>query len=118
LYFKSIIATVDRYKLLLADVATDSLRLPNCDFDSGKPTKAAEYALTDDAYAKLLGQLAKKNFDKVSPELRADILRFYVDPAAAIETKKDAVRWQAVLTALDQLKLATPTPAATDNPSR
>jgi hypothetical protein len=118
LYFKSIIATVDRYKLLLADVGADSLRLPNYDFDSGKPTKAAEYALTDEAYAKLLGQLAKGSFDKVSPELRADILRFYADPSAAIETKKDAVRWQAVLTALDQLKLATPTPAATDSPSR
>jgi hypothetical protein len=120
LYFKSIIATVDRYKLLLKDVDTGTLRLPNCDFDSGKPTKAAEYALTDDAYAKLLGQLAKTNFDKVSPELRADILRFYADPSAAIETKKDAARWQEVLTALDRLKLSTPVPvpAATHGPAR
>jgi hypothetical protein len=28
---------------------------PNCDLDSGQATKAAEYSLTDDAYAKVLG---------------------------------------------------------------
>jgi hypothetical protein len=111
LSFKSIIATADQYKLFLKDVDGATLRLPNCDFDSGKPTKAAEYALTDDAYAKLLGQLAKKNFEGVSPDLRADILRFYADPTAAIETKKDAVGWQNVLTAVDQLKLFVPAPA-------
>jgi len=118
LYFKSILATVDRYKILLTEVKTETLLLPNCDFDSGQPTKAAEYALTDDAYAKLLGQLAKKDFDQVSPELRADILRFYADPSAAFETKKDAMRWQAVLAALDQLRLATPISATADSPLR
>jgi hypothetical protein len=118
LYFKSIIATVDRYKLLLNDEAAGTLNLTNYDFDSGKPTKAAEYALTDEAYAKLLGQLAKNSFDKVSPELRGDILRFYADPSAAIETKKDAAHWQDVLTALDRLKLSTSISAATDNPVR
>src|ERR1022692_2606797 len=102
LYFKSIVATVDRYKLLLREVDAGSLRLPNYDFDSGKPTQAGEYGLTDEAYAKLLGQVAKHNFDQVSPELRANILLFYSDPSAAIETKKDTIRWQNVQTALDQ----------------
>ncbi len=108
LYFKSILATVDRYKLFIAEVGSSTLRLPNCDFDTGQPTKAAEYELTDDAYAKLLGQLAKNNFSQVSPELRADILRFYADPAAANATKKDAARWQQALAQLDQLKQAVP----------
>jgi hypothetical protein len=112
LYFKSIVATVDRYKLLLKEVDAGSLRLPNYDFDSGKPTQAGEYGLTDEAYAKLLGQVAKHNFDQVSPELRANILLFYSDPSAAIETKKDTIRWQNVQTALDQLKLTAPIPAA------
>jgi len=104
LYFKSIIATVDQYKVLLKEVDAGSLMLPNYDFDSGKPTQAAEYALTDEAYAKLLEQVAKNHFDKVTSELRANILLFYADPSAAIETKKDAMRWQSVLTELDQLK--------------
>jgi hypothetical protein len=117
LYFKSILATADRYKQLLAAEGAATLLLPNCDFDTGKPVQAAEYKLTDDAYAKWLGQLAKNKFDKITPELRADILHFYADPAAAFATKQDAVRWQQVLAALDQLKQATPISATTDDPA-
>jgi len=51
LYIKSINTTVDQYRVFLEQVRTDTLLLPNCDFDSGKPTKAAEYSLTDDGYA-------------------------------------------------------------------
>ena len=106
LYIKSINTTVDQYRALLEEVRTDTLVLANCDFDSGQPTKAAEYSLTDDAYAKLLAQLSKRKFDLTSPELRANILQFYSDLSVPIETKKDGVRWQTVLTELDQLKAA------------
>ena len=111
LYFKSINTTVDQYKAFLEEVRTDSLVLPNRDLDSGQPTTAAEYSLSDDAYAKLLAQLSERKFDLTSPELRANILQFYSDPSAAIETKKDQARWQNVLTALEQLKTITPATA-------
>jgi hypothetical protein len=111
MYFKSINITVDQYRAFLKEVRTDSLLLPNFDFDTGKPTKAAEYSLTDDAYAKLLGQLSDRKFDRTSPDLRDDILQFYSDLSAPIETKKDKDRWQSVLTSLDQLKSATPVTA-------
>ena len=114
MYFKSINTTVDQYRAFLGEVRTDSLLLPNFDFDTGKPTKAAEYSLTDDAYAKLLGQLSGRKFDRTSPELRDDILQFYSDLSAPIETKKDKDRWQSVLTSLDQLKLATPVTAVAE----
>jgi hypothetical protein len=81
--------------------------LPNCDLDSGQATKAAEYSLTDEAYAKLLAQLSEQKFDLTSPELRDNILQFYPDPTAAIETKRDQIHWQNVLTSLDQLKSMT-----------
>src|SRR6202049_1086967 len=110
LYFKSINATVDQYRVYLEQVRAGSLALANCDLDTGKETKPAEYSLTDETYAKLVGQLAERKFDRTSPDLRDDILHFYSDPSAAIETKKDNVRWQGVLTALDQLKLITPVP--------
>jgi len=58
----------------------------------------------------LLAQLSDRKFDLTSPELRDNILEFYSDPAAAIETKRDPVRWQNVLTELDQLKAAAPEP--------
>src|ERR1035437_6562091 len=110
LYFKSINLTTDQYRAFLVQVGTDSLRLPNRDFDTGNMTKAAEYTLTDATYAKLLAQLSDRKFNLTSPELRANILDFYSDLAAPIDTKSDAVRWRGVLAALDQLRLITPVP--------
>jgi len=110
LYIKSINATVDQYRAFLEEVRTDTLVLPNCDLDSGKATAPAEYSLTDDTYAKLLAQLSERKFDRTSPELRDNILQFYSDLSVPIETKKDQVRWQGVLTELSQLKSVVPVP--------
>ncbi len=108
LYIKSINTTVDQYRAFLEQVRADTLVLPNCDLDSGQATKAAEYSLTDDSYAKLLAQLSERKFDRTSPELRDNILQFYSDLSAPIAMKNDPVRWQGVLTELDQLKSMTP----------
>ena len=115
LYIKSIDTTVDQYRAFLEEVRTHSLILPNRDLDTGNETKAAEYSLTDDTYAQLLEQLSKRKFDCTSPELRDNILRFYSDLSVPIETKKDQVRWQAVLTALDQLKSVAPESTTPNN---
>jgi len=53
--------------------------LPNCDFDTGKPAKPAEYSLTDEAYAGLLSRLSERSFALTSLQLRSDILNFYSD---------------------------------------
>jgi hypothetical protein len=108
LYFKSINTTVDQYRIYLRQVHAGTLELANVDFDTGKATKAAEYSLTDETYAKLLVQLAARKFDLTSAELRDNILSFYSDLAVPLETKKDPALWQSVLTDLDQLKLAAP----------
>src|ERR1700675_2568112 len=118
MYFKSINTTVDKYRIYLQQVRTDSLDLVNCDFDSGKETVAAEYSLTDETYAKLLGQLAGRKFDLTSPALRDNILTFYSDLSLPLETKKDSARWQSVLASLDQLKLVTPTPVLASSPAK
>ena len=118
LYIKSINTTVDRYRALLEEVGTDSVVLPNCDLDSGQLTKAAEYSLTDETYAKLLTQLSGRKFDLISPELRDNILQFYSDLSSPIETKKDQLRWQGVLVALNQLKSITPVPIAVGSPAQ
>jgi hypothetical protein len=108
LYFKSINASVDQYRAFLEQIRSGSLQLDNRDLDTGKETEPAEYTLTDETYAKLLGQLAGQKFDLTSADLRDNILHFYSDPSAPIETKNDTVRWQSVLSSLAQLKLATP----------
>ena len=117
MYFKSINSTVDQYRVFLKEVGTNSLVLPDCDLDTGKTTEAAEYSLTDDTYAELLGQLSDRKFDLATSGLRENILQFYSDLSAPIETKKDASRWQKVLASLDQLKLATPAPAIAGGPA-
>jgi hypothetical protein len=118
MYFKSINTTVDQYRIFLEQVRAGSLELANRDLDSGKETKAVEYSLTDETYAKLLGQLADRKFALTSPELRENILNFYSDLSLPLETKKDSTRWQSVLTALDQLKLSTPAPVVAAGPAK
>ncbi len=118
MYFKSINTTVDQYRTFLHAVGNDSLQLPNTDLDSGQPTKAAEYSLTDDTYAKLLDQLAGKKFDRTTPELRGNILDFYSDLSASIKTKKDQDDWKEVLAQLEKLKSATPIPAVAGSPAK
>jgi hypothetical protein len=117
LYFKSINTSVDQYRAFLEAVRTNSLVLPNSDLDSGNLTKPAEYSLTDETYAKLLSQLSERKFDSTTPDLRANILDFYSDLSAPIDTKKDPARWQSVLTSLDQLRLVTPVPIIASTPA-
>jgi hypothetical protein len=118
LYIKSINTTVDQYRRFLEEVRIDTLVLANCDFDTGQPTKAAEYSLTDVTYAKLLARLSERKFDLTSPELRANILQFYSDLSVPIETKKDRVRWQSVLTDLDQLRAVAPVQTVATSPTQ
>ncbi|MGC1500906.1 MAG: zinc dependent phospholipase C family protein [Terriglobales bacterium] len=104
LYVASVNHTLDNYRGLLVEVGTKSLSLPNTDFDTGKMTRAGEYALTDKTYAYLLDKLAGHNFDDAAPDLRANILAFYGDPNAPVATKRDAAAWQKTQDELQRLK--------------
>jgi len=116
LYFKSINTTVDQYQAFLEQIRADVLLVPNRDLDDGKGTKAGEYSLTDEAYAKLLAELSERKFELTTPDLRANILNFYSDLSAPLETKKDTARWRSVLTQLDQLKSVTLVPTVAGSP--
>ena len=118
MYIKSINTTVDHYRAFLEEVRTDTLVLPNCDLDSGQPTKLAEYSLTDDTYVKLLGQLSSRKFDVTTPELRGNILDFYSGLSASIAMKKDHDDWKNVMAELDQLKSMNPIPTSAGRPAR
>ena len=109
---------MDQYRNYLQQVRAETLKLANTDFDTGKETTAAEYSLTDETYAQLLGQLAARKFDLTSPELRDNILSFYSDLSAPLETKKDHARWQTVLASLDLLKASGPTPLVAAGPAK
>jgi hypothetical protein len=62
--------------------------------------------------------LSKQKFNQTSPELRDNILQFYSDLALPIDTKKNPADWQALLTALDQLKSAAPMQTVAGSPAQ
>ena len=102
---------LDQYQHLLDDQRAGRLHLLNRNFDTGAPTKPGAYFMADRAYARLVDNLAKNRFQSVSPDLRADILAYYSDPAAPIATKKDAKVWNRLSAELAELKSAGPSQA-------
>jgi hypothetical protein len=112
LYIASVDKTVQDYTKLLHETSAGDLQLANTDFDTGHDTRAGEYGLTDSTYARLLDELAQHNFDKITPELRANILAFYGDLSAPIATKKKPAAWQKTQDELEKLRaLPNPPPA-------
>jgi len=116
MYIKSVDTTVEDYRHLLHETKVEDLRLPNKDCDTGRDTKAGEYQLTDKAYEKLVGQLAKKNFEHLTPDLKKNVVDFYADLNAPIWTKRNKKAWDETLADLEKLRSApveSVTPAAT-----
>jgi len=114
LYIASVDLTVENYTKLLQETATGKLQLTNTDFDTGHDTRAGEYNLTDKAYARLLDELATRNFAQITPELRNNILAFYSDPSASPITRKKPKEWEKTQDELQKLR-ALPEPAAGGN---
>jgi hypothetical protein len=104
LYIASVNHTVEDYKQHLGEVGQKDLHLTNTDFDTGRPTHAGEYNLTDKTYAHLLDQLAKHNFDQITPDIRDNILAFYKDSTAPVATKKKPNDWQKTQEELQRLR--------------
>jgi len=110
LFMQSFNGTLDLYRsLLLQEQTKGRPRLPNTDFDTGRPTRDGEYSLADKAYAKLLRDLAKQGFKGLTPELRANLLSFYRDPKPPVTDaqkagKPDEKEWRDALAALAQLR--------------
>ena len=100
---------LDQYQHLLDDQRAGRLNLRDRNFDTGAPTKAGAYFMADQAYARLVDDLAKDHFHVISVEMKTDILSYYQDPNAPIITKKNAKAWSRLNQELDELKSAGPT---------
>jgi hypothetical protein len=103
LYMHSVNTAREQYSHNLTDVASNSLRLDNKDFDTGRETKAGEYSLTDETYANLMSKLSNRHFAQVTPALKANILAFYSDPKPPAFAAKDPRRWSQTLSSVAQL---------------
>lgn len=106
MYLKSLDATIASYKKQLSELRTTNLRLENVNFDTGKATHAAQYKLADDSYAYLLGKLEQRRFDMLTPALRDDVLVFYGNLQAPIDTKRHKDEWEKLQARLEELKQA------------
>jgi hypothetical protein len=104
LYIASVDRTVENYTKLLRESAGGKLQLANTDFDTGRDTRAGEYGMTDQTYARLLDQLAGHNLDRITAALRSNILAFYSDPMAPIVTKKKPDAWQKTGAEVEKLR--------------
>jgi Zinc dependent phospholipase C len=116
MYLESVNASLELYRTLLGRVDAGRLDLQNKDFDTGESTRAGEYKLADETYAKLVTKLADKQFENVTADLRQNILSFFGDLNAPVFAKRDKGDWRKTLSALEKLK-AAPT-QATKEPAK
>jgi hypothetical protein len=108
LFLASFDAAVEDYRALVR-AAEGDLGLGNPNLDLGRPSRAGEYRLADEAYSRLLDKLGRRDFAGVRPELRLDILAFYANPEAPVETRrKDPARWRRNRRDLDRLRALSP----------
>ena len=103
MYLKSLDATVAHFKKDIAQINQRELHLQNVNFDTGDSTIAGRYKLTDDSYAYLLGKLDGRHFDIITPELRNNILTFYGDLKAPVNTRSNKQEWTKLQQRLQQL---------------
>jgi Zinc dependent phospholipase C len=94
MFLASLDETIRQYKTLLESADQNHLRLPNENFDTGRPTRLGEYHLADETYAKLLERF-DGHLSDVSDSMRENIITFY--GAAGVPDSGKAV---AVLSAL------------------
>ncbi len=97
-YIAGVNRSTERYLQLLSDLAHkghDGFAVTDLDLDTGYATRPGTYHLTDKTYATLLHRVTTVN--AMPPVgLRKNILAFYSDPSAPIETKKHPRQWRRV----------------------
>jgi muramidase (phage lysozyme) len=103
MYMASFNSTINRYRELLSEQNTSSLKLPNDNLDVGTSTAAGKYKLTDAAYSQLLHKL-QGHYTELPQELRGDILGFYRDLGVSLSTKTNDNEWARLLKEIDHLQ--------------
>jgi len=96
LFLESFTSTREHFRQSLDALRAGRLRLPNTDFDTGRPTAMGEYSLADVTYDELLDKLADRGFVDVSAALSANIVAYYgaADPlpGAIVEQEKRSTK--------------------------
>jgi Zinc dependent phospholipase C len=104
LFEASFNATLERYRALLAETGSSKPNLPNENFDTGEAMAPGKYRMCDETHAKLLNALAKQNFGGASPEIRAELLKFFGQTDGPDAVKKKHKEWAKIQREIEQLK--------------
>ena len=104
LFLQSFTATAERYRFLLNGARQEGPNLAEMNLDTGRPTRAGEYRMADEAYCKLLGKLAGHNFEALSPELASDIIAFFGENPEPPRGSKSLDGWRKALDELAALR--------------
>jgi hypothetical protein len=104
LYIASFNASLERFRALLVDVEAGQLHLENQNNDTGKLSRAGEYHLADEAYAKLLEKHSATQFQGLTPEMKQNILAFYQEAKPPSGSRKDQAEWQKTMQTLTALQ--------------
>jgi len=105
-YVEGVNAAVDSYKHLLGELAQkghDGFSVPDLDLDTGYASRPGTYRLMDQTYASLLGRVTRETA-RPPLGLRQNILAFYSNPDAPIETKRHPGQWAKVQRELETLR--------------
>jgi hypothetical protein len=108
LFEASFNATLDSYKSFLAQAKTKEPVLSNDNFDTGETVQPGKYRLCDETHAKLLDQLAQKQFVGASLQTREELLMFFSRTGANYSTKTSPKDWAKVESDLNLLRDTTP----------
>jgi hypothetical protein len=103
LFAESFRATRERYRALVADAKDGRVKLPNTDFDVGRPPGWADNAVADRAYVELLEKLADRSFTLMPPELKRALTQFFTPLDAPQPDKKLRKKVPSVRTLVAQL---------------
>jgi hypothetical protein len=105
--------TLDRFRdLLNEERERQKPALTNSNIDLGEVSAPGQYNLNDTAHARLLDKLEQQKFAGVTPELRAELLNFFLATNTPFVTKKDKKLWAKVHADLEELKNAPIEPKA------
>jgi Zinc dependent phospholipase C len=104
LFLASFTETRERYRVSLDATRAARLRLPNVNFDTGRPTVRGEYSLADTTYDDLLDKLADRGVAHVSTALAASLIAYYGDasplPGKPLEEEKRSAKIRLQLASL------------------
>ncbi len=99
LFMQSFDRSVTEYTAQVDRVRANTLKMANPNYDLGEGVKPGVYALQDQTYAYWLDQLAAKQYESVTPDMREELLKYFQTvPSSRVEIEpREQIRLLAEL---------------------